>query len=70
MFNRQKKLFSYDFNGIDKSILANIIRKRLELAAIQEIGANTINEHQSQVLIKKYGDDYRAIINHLYKEYS
>ncbi|WP_298512826.1 hypothetical protein [uncultured Kordia sp.] len=66
----QKKLKVIRFKGIDIHTLKKIINNRLSLAQKdnqkQEI---QVSESELQELIKKYGDNYRGIINKLYENY-
>lgn len=66
----QKKMKVIRFKGIDTKILRKIIDNRLLLAQngaqVQQV---TFNESELKDMIKKYGDNYRGIINKLYENY-
>ena len=65
-----KKHHSIRFKGITSAVLTSLLDKRLLLATKQTIGANDVFTAQEiQGLIKKFGDNYRGIINHLYEQY-
>ncbi len=66
-----KSVHTVPFKGINEKVLSEIICKRLDNAQYKNL---TIYEkieirNQSQNLIKKFGDDYRSIINYLYDHY-
>lgn len=65
-----KECKSYNFNGIDSAVLEDILNRRLELASLNRKDIDTISSAKVKSLIRKYGDDYRGIINHLYESYS
>lgn len=59
----------FDFKGIDATILKAILKNRMQVAAIESEINLKINDDEVEVLIKKYGDNYRGILNHLYGEF-
>ncbi|WP_420574290.1 hypothetical protein [Kordia sp.] len=67
----QKKMKTVRFKGIDTQILRKIIDNRLSLAQNgSEVQQATFSESELKEMIKKYGDNYRGIINKLYENYS
>lgn len=65
-----KKHQAIRFKGITKSVLREIINKRLQLAAINRLESkDTFTDQNLDQLIKQFGDNYRGIINHLYEKY-
>ncbi len=66
----QKKIYTVKFKGINTKVLSSIINQRLMLAANGELtDQDRFTDEQTNRLIKKFGDDYRGIINYLFKEY-
>ncbi len=65
----QKNKLTLRFKGINKETLHEIINKRLELASRDDSNKNTIHNSEINKLIDNFGDNYRGIINHLYKQY-
>ncbi|TYB72655.1 hypothetical protein ES676_10805 [Bizionia saleffrena] len=66
----KKKIYSFQFNGIEPETLQLILNKRLLLATPEGLECeNLFSVKDSTVLIKKFKDNYRAIINHLYETY-
>ncbi len=66
----KKKRFCIRFKGINAVILTDILNKRLTLAATKIVDTEAVfTTKEVQALIRKFGDDYRAIINHLYQEF-
>lgn len=66
----KKKHYAINFKGIDTSLLQQILNKRLALASNSQVSEDDLfSEKQVTLLIKKFGDDYRGIINHLYEQY-
>ncbi|MCH2034503.1 MAG: hypothetical protein MK202_13415 [Tenacibaculum sp.] len=57
------------FKGINTHFLKDILNTRLELASASNSIINQFTENDTKILIKKYGDNYREIINHLYEKY-
>jgi len=57
------------FKGIDKRILRELVAKRLQFYSIEYDEDLMLNDVEIEKLIKKYGDNYRAIVNHLYDKY-
>lgn len=69
-FIAKKDLYSIAFKGIDVGILKEILNKRLLLASAVKLNTEMLfNDKEVTMLIKKYGDDYRGIINYLYEYY-
>lgn len=65
-----KKCYSINFNGINSETLLEIVNKRLKLSAIEELEDETLfSINEIDALIKQFGDNYREIINHLFKKY-
>ena len=64
-----KTNLSIKFRGINEEVLLEILNKRLELATIDYNKQEVITLKEVNLLIKKYGDNYRGIINHLYQNY-
>ena len=65
-----KECYSIPFKGITTDKLKRILENRLELAANSNINVSEIFlERDLQALIKKYGDNYRGILNYLYEQY-
>lgn len=66
----KKELNSFQFNGIDAKTLQDVLNKRLLLATTKELEAENLFSIKDSIdLIKKFKDNYRAIINHLYNIY-
>ncbi len=66
----RKKYCSLNFNGIDPKLLKEIIHRRLKLAADDDSDhIEIVTTKEVNALIKKFGDNYRGIINHLYEKY-
>ncbi len=57
------------FKGIDAEQLQNILNKRLNLASNSSASVTLFTKQDVIALIKKFGDNYRGIINHLYTKY-
>jgi len=69
-FLLKKDIYSLQFNGIDAKTLLLILNKRLQIASATELEPNHLfSMTDSLELIKKFKDNYRAIINHLYVTY-
>lgn len=64
-----KAYFKFDFKGIDKAILTTILENRMRIASTERETIFKIKNAEVASLIKKYGDDYRGILNHLYDEF-
>lgn len=64
-----KEHYSYKFKGISPKKLNTILNKRLTLAANKKVEFQPISVSKTEQLIKQFGDNYRAIINHLYETY-
>jgi hypothetical protein len=65
-----KKHFSIRFKGITIDTLRYVLGKRLQLASKNKIDVDDLfTEKELQSLIRKFGDNYRGIINHLYEQY-
>lgn len=57
------------FKGINEKTLYKILNKRLRLASYGDFEKNTISTNEVKELINTFGDNYRAILNHLYEKY-
>ncbi|WP_299682935.1 hypothetical protein [uncultured Dokdonia sp.] len=65
-----KKYYSIPFKGITVAVLRSIIDKRLRLASNNSIHIDDVFVNNDlQLLIKKFGDSYRGILNYLYEQY-
>ena len=65
-----KKHYSISFKGITVTILRNILDRRLRLASNGTIHINDVfTNNDLRVLIKRFGDNYRGILNYLYEQY-
>ncbi len=64
-----KSNYSIKFKGISKEILLEILNKRLQLASYKKKEQEIVSNNDIQLLIKKFGDNYRGIINYLYEQY-
>ncbi len=60
---------SIKFKGINKEVLLEILNKRLQLASYENKEQKIITTNEIKLLIKKFGDNYRGIINYLYEQY-
>lgn len=67
----QKQLHTIKFKGIDQGILKDIINRREALASKNMVNVETslVSDAEINSLIKKYGDNYRGILNHLYERF-
>lgn len=66
----KKNHYSLSFKGINSETLTAILNRRLTLATKSELTNNDLFSIQdSSDLIKKFGDNYRGIMNHLYEKY-
>lgn len=61
--------YSLRFKGIQPKQLQHILNERLKLASKTEPSDILFSEKDAKVLINKFGDNYRGIINHLYEKY-
>ncbi|PKH52666.1 hypothetical protein CXF68_19025 [Tenacibaculum sp. Bg11-29] len=68
-FLARKDNYSIKFKGIDKEILREVLNKRLQLASYKKKKQETFTENEIKLLIQKFGDNYRGIINYLYEKY-
>lgn len=68
-FLAKKNKFTIEFKGVNKEILLEILNKRLQLASYKNFEHDIITTNEVKTLIKKFGDNYRGIINHLYEKY-
>ncbi len=69
-FLANKPLLKIAFSGIDKHKLQTILNNRMRLMSdIEEDKQTYFTLEEAEHLIKKYGDNYRAIIHHLYSQY-
>ncbi|WP_298781934.1 hypothetical protein [uncultured Polaribacter sp.] len=64
-----KKHYCIKFKGINKETLLKILNKRLQLASYLEKEKESFTTNEIKLLIKKFGDNYRGIINYLYEKY-
>ena len=63
------KFVSYKIKGITLENLKEMIRNRVEIAAV-EVDQIEINEKAIEQLMVKYGDDYRSILRKLYTNFA
>lgn len=68
-FVANKKLHRLKLKGIDGALLQNIVGKRLSLASNRYQTFEGLKPNEIDALIKTFGDNYRAIINHLFDRY-
>lgn len=65
-----KKHYSIRFKGISVDDLRYVLDKRLQLASKNKVNVDDVfTETDLKTLIRKFGDNYRGIINHLYEQY-
>ncbi|MEL6135364.1 MAG: hypothetical protein AAFR59_18555, partial [Bacteroidota bacterium] len=64
-----QKLVSYRFRGLSAEVLHEIVSKRLALASLDATGQSAVDPQHLARLHKKYGDNLRGILNHLYQEF-
>lgn len=65
-----RRLHSISFKGIDENKLQIILNKRLALASHNTLDKTEIfTLVESKLLIQKFGDNYRGIINYLFEQY-
>ncbi len=65
-----KDYHSIKLKGIDTNLLTEILNKRLNLAAKSALDEKEkFTNLEAKQLIKKFGDNYRGIINYLYMKY-
>lgn len=61
---------SFPIRGLDEAYLTQIIQHRIQLALAPQILAEfTLESAYIRSLLRKYGDDVRGIMNHLYDAY-
>ena len=66
----KKKFYSIYFQEITIALLKEILNKRLVFASVTVLGVDEMfTDEKAAALIYKFGDNYRGIINHLYKYY-
>ena len=66
----KKSMHSIPCRGIDRDSLKSLLNRRLELASKGRIGEHDVfTDEQVDGLMKKYKDDYRAMIYHLYDKF-
>lgn len=65
----RKQHFRFDFKGIEVTVLKTILKNRMQVASGNTETYFEIKEEELADLIKKFGDDYRAILNYLYDEF-
>ncbi|WP_299617484.1 hypothetical protein [uncultured Tenacibaculum sp.] len=65
----KKDHYSIRFKGIQPEKLKDILNKRLKLASNTNQPDTLFSTNDADILIKKFGDNYRGIINHLYEKY-
>lgn len=65
----QKKYYSINFNSINTELLSSIINRRIQLALKEKCENEFIKHDEIKGLVKRFGDDYRGIINHLFSRY-
>ena len=61
---------SYAFRGITPDILKTTILNRIKLAAGVLPEGFPTEDLEVEALIARFGDDYRAILNHLYEQFN
>ena len=61
---------TYVFKGISPSILKTTIQNRIHLAADIPPNDFSMQESDIQALIARFGDNYRAILNHLFEQFN
>lgn len=64
-----RKIESIHFRGLDEFLLEKIIIRRLKMAMLEDKPEPVLNRPVLLQLLKKYRDDYRAIMNFLYDEF-
>lgn len=64
----QRPYHRFRFKGIEVALLQDILYRRLRLAALDPIAPSDIRQEAVKGLIRRFGDDYRAIVNHLYTQ--
>ena len=64
-----KDNYSIKFKGINNEILLDILNKRLQLANSRKKEQEIFTKNEIKLLINKFGDNYRGIINYLYEKY-
>ncbi len=64
-----KSFRCFKFRGIQAAKLKSILEKRLQLASYPRKEKINIELQVVQELIHYFGDDYRGIINHLYRQF-
>lgn len=61
---------SIKFKGINSAILCELLNKRMKLAGKTNFDySKQFSKNEIDRLIKKFGDNYRGIINYLYEKY-
>ncbi|MEO1260714.1 MAG: hypothetical protein AAFZ15_18090 [Bacteroidota bacterium] len=61
---------TYLMKGLDEQVLGNAIKKRIAIAAdINDFNQVEINQKLVRQLLRKYGDDFRSILNYLYDQF-
>ena len=64
-----RKIESIYFKDLDEFLLEKIIIRRLKMAMLKDNPEPALNRPVLLQLLKKYRDDYRAIMNFLYDEF-
>lgn len=64
-----KELISYRFRGLSQLALEEIVQKRLDLASESSQPHVSLDADYLRKLHRKFGDNLRGILNHLYHEF-
>ena len=64
-----KKSYCFHFKGINADRLKKLIVRRIKVMLANENQEIIINDQVVNTLIEKFGDNYRAILNHLFDQY-
>jgi len=64
-----KELISYRFRGLSQQALEEIVQKRLDLASESSQPHISLDTDYLKKLHRKFGDNLRGILNHLYHEF-
>lgn len=68
-FFAKKKKVTYRFKGINAEELYRIINKRFVFALKTTTNEEAVSIEEVELLIKKFQDNYRGIINYMYEQY-
>ena len=64
-----KKWKKYLFKGLNASVLKSVILGRLRVVLQDEDKNILLDESQIELLLNTFGDDFRGILNYLYRSY-